>query len=344
MNTTNDHDTLPVQPATDAGSAPPPTSPPSNRAPEGPKSAPGARRYSWVGIVATVIGGILLIGLLVSTIFTQVWSGSVKPFSEEFSAPAVSNVRVDADYGQYTIQFSDSVTEAQLAVEGNWAGGNSPVSLETSGDELVVESSVRVPWYMRDPQVRGTLTLPSSLEGEVDLTAHVGVGSLKIDGDTNSIDGNVSTGELIVNGRFETGEFRGDVGQVVLNGDGGSAMLTSGAGQIEAYGSYDSIVMSSDVGTLSFAGNVKDSAEFTVDAGGGTIRYEEIMPANTVVNVSFGDVEFQLPGEPFQLNAPNDVRDSAERAGYDTSGGAGAPQVSVSVEIGDVSFAPNTGN
>lgn len=340
MNATEQHNTLPYEPMN--MNQPTPPQPPVQPASAG-MGRPG-RRHSWVGIVVTIIGAIMLIGYFAVALVSGLWQGNNKSFTEQQSAPASENVTIDVAYGDIEIAFSETATEATLDVTGRSQGGESPIALSSSGSELVLESHDGSSWFRGGPlswegrEVEGILTLPASLEGVVDLSIEVGAGRVIVNGEVDAIDASVGAGELVMNERFETGVFSVGMGSVDLQQGGKSAEVKTDAGEANLFGEYEKLDAEVNVGELTLEGTVRDSAQILVEAGNADLTFVETMPSETRIETSVGDVDITMPNVAIELDGPRMVRERAEQSGYDIDGGASAPQVLVIVELGDVTF------
>lgn len=347
MNATEHYDapqypaTGPTAPGAQPGQAVPAHPPAQSQ--QGATPRPG-RRHSWVGILATVLGSLVLVGLFSWTLVTGFWQGSIKSFSEEVSVSAAESLRVDIRYGEIEIEFSDRATEATLEVSGRSRGGESPVTLTNTGSEVVLESRDESSWFgegassWREREVRGVLTLPGSLQGAVDFEIEVEAGTVSVNGEANAIEASIGAGQLIVNDRFETGTFSAGAGSVILHQGGGSARVEAGAGEIQAYGSYDELDVTVSVGSFILEGTVRDRAQIVIETGSGNLAFLETMPQDTRVETSIGDIDISVPDVPIELDAPRSVRLSAEDAGLEVDGGPDAAQVLILTDIGDVTF------
>lgn len=302
------------------------------------------RRHAWVGILATIVGAILLLGFVGTTFVNGLWDGSIRSFNEQLKVESADTLTIEIDYGQIDVEFSDSVSEVTLDVTGRARNGESPLTLTNSGGEVRVtdqrgnEWFNNGPWGWDDLKVEGVLTVPAALEGKLNLNLDVGAGSVTVNGKLDAINASVSTGELLVNEQFNTGEFKVEVGQLTLEQGGSSADIQVSAGSAVAFGSYDSLVARVDIGSFQLDGTVQDLADVQVDAGEAYLVFKETMPLDTQVETSIGDLSIQMPQVPIQLEAPRHVRAQAEGAGYDIDGGPDAPRVLVMLELGDVNF------
>ncbi|KAB1641944.1 DUF4097 family beta strand repeat-containing protein [Gulosibacter chungangensis] len=346
MNATEQYDTLPYEPLgqegeNPGGNMPTPPAEPSHSDGEAPKPE---RRHAWVGILATVVGSILLISLFGWTVVTGIWQGSIKSVDAQTSVAAAESLRVDVSYGNVEINFSDATEEANLEVTGFSRGGEVPMTLTNTGSEVVLQARNDGSWFnggpnwWQDRELEGVLTLPSELEGNIDVNIELGVGEVTINGELRDIHAEVGTGILYVNNTFNTGEFSSGVGSIVLSEGGGNATIDAGTGDVLATGAFESLTAEVGIGSFTFEGNVTDRADFTFDMGDGHIHFVESMPRETRIETNIGNVELDIPQVPIALDAPLNVVAAAEDAGYQVDGGADAPQVLILVDMRNVTF------
>lgn len=301
--------------------------------------APSRRRHAWIGILATVLGGILLLVLLVGGVFFDFLRGSVQAFDDRSELTASENLTVDLDYGQIDIRFTDDVEQAVFEVAGRWRGDGSPVELVAGDDgEMVLQTTQWMRFGPFNQEVSGSLLLPAELDGQLNLNAEVGAGALRIHGALDTIEAHVSTGELVLNDRVENANITVDVGSAIVSGGGGAVEARAEAGELVLNGDFTALTAHVSVGSMQVVGSVQEQANFSVDTGDGNIELRDTLPTRTEASVAIGDLDLDLPQVEMQLDAPASVRDEAESNGHSINAGAGAPQVVVHVEIGDVSI------
>ncbi|MGO1543117.1 MAG: hypothetical protein ACTHXA_02130 [Gulosibacter sp.] len=302
---------------------------------------PREHRHSWVAILVTILGVLVLIGVLVFGAVTEFWRGTTKSFTADYEAAAAEQLVIDLDYGDLEIEFSEGATDATLNVSGHWRDGTSPVEMSNAEDgTLVIETVGEWNWNSRGQEIIGTLTLPADLQNSIALNADVGVGRLVVNGELGAVEADVDVGELVLNERFDTGTFHSSVGSVSLMSGGGQAHMSTNTGRINARGEFDILTMEVDIGQLEADVTVHERAEFIVETGDGQVMLNDPMPAETIIDTNIGSVDASFADVPMQFEASRDVAADAEDAGYTTNAGADAPKVSIHSNIGDVEFRP----
>lgn len=169
---------------------------------------PRSAGVSAVAIGTAIVGGLALVSVGVGAAFAT--TGSILQRVESPNGDAVqlvdtagvTELSVDANAGEFQIRFAE-VREAELEVTGS---NRQDWKLRRSGDELVVSSGGS--WLgggfclfgcnFGDEQV--VLTLPRSLEGELDADLSLGAGGLTAEGDFRDLDIEVTAGKAIATG------------------------------------------------------------------------------------------------------------------------------------------------
>lgn len=227
------------------------TPPPAPAAP-GPEPAPSggpSTASRVVAILAMVLGAVVIIGTVGTSIYSAVGAASVGTDVRTLSVTGVDELDVDLDAGSIRVEFAD-IDEAELTVTSSFAAGR--WTFEKDGGTLAV-SSPRwmwgMGWMQRDEAI---LRLPSSLAGmdaELDLAAgdaivdgsftdlavRLGAGQVRVTGDAEQFAMDVSAGS----GRFDLADVE-------------QATLTVSAGSVEG----------------AFTGSQPDAVGIDVSAGG----------------------------------------------------------------------------
>lgn len=302
------------------------------------------QRHAWVGILLTVLGSLVLVALLVGGVYYGIFSGTTKPFSATAEAESSDTLVVDASFGDITVEFAEGQEQATLQAEGAWPQDGSPVVLRNgSAGELRLEIAGEWPWFVPDVRVNAVLTLPASLEGELDLRAEVGTGELEVQGDLRDVEADVELGRFHHEGRFDSGVFAADVGEIYLDGGGAAADVTTNIGSLHAYGEYGRLDARTDVGDLFVDARVHEHLGVNVSTGAADLTLRESLPADAMLASEIGDIRVAMPDEPLRMDAGERVLAAALDAGYDLSGGEDGPRVTVSLGIGDIEFGAPVG-
>lgn len=214
---------------------PPPLPPAPAPQPGPPAPQPSGPRASSrvVAILVIVFGGILILGAIISAVFSTVTSASVRTETRTAAVDGVRAIDIDVSAGSFRLEFA-AVDEAELQVEGTWMTDR--WTLERDGDTLRVASRDRMwggPWLfgMRE---EATLRVPAELEG-TDLAMRLAAGSFEADGTFGALSVDVGAGEARVRGAAETLLVDVSAGTATVElDDVRTADLSVSAGSIEA--------------------------------------------------------------------------------------------------------------
>jgi hypothetical protein len=228
---------------------PPPTAPERPGDPRPP--AGGSSRV--VAIIVIVLGGIVLIGAMISAAVGTIASASVHTTTRTLDAAGVDELAVDTAAGSLRVEFAD-VSEAELEVTGSW--GANEWRFDREGDTLEVSSPDHFSWFgwggwFGDQRTDAVLRLPSSLEG-LDADISLAAGDFSTDGEFGALDLSLAAGSFDVSGSAESVIADVSAGRGTLEVDGAStADLTVSAGALDA----------------TLTGAQPDSVEIDVSAG-----------------------------------------------------------------------------
>ncbi|WP_203582373.1 DUF4097 family beta strand repeat-containing protein [Microbacterium hibisci] len=228
---------------------PPPAAP--DRVAEAPRPPAGGSRA--VAIVVIVLGGLVLLGTMISAAVGTVASASVHTTTRTLDAAGVDLLAVDAAAGVLRVEFGD-VSEAELEVTGSW--GADDWRFERRGDTLEVSSPDRFGWFgwrgwFGERATDAVLRLPSSLEG-LDADVSLAAGEFVTEGDFGVLDLSLAAGSFDVSGSAESVDADVSAGRGTLElADVGEAALQVSAGSLDA----------------TLTGSQPDSIELDVSAG-----------------------------------------------------------------------------
>lgn len=228
---------------------PPPAAP--DRVAEAPRPPAGGSRA--VAIVVIVLGGLVLLGTMISAAVGTVASASVHTTTRTLDAAGVDLLAVDAAAGVLRVEFGD-VSEAELEVTGSW--GADDWRFERRGDTLEVSSPDRFGWFgwrgwFGERATDAVLRLPSSLEG-LDADVSLAAGEFVTEGDFGVLDLSLAAGSFDVSGSAESVDADVSAGRGTLElADVGEAALQVSAGSLDA----------------TLTGSRPDSIELDVSAG-----------------------------------------------------------------------------
>lgn len=239
--------------ATPPPAPPAPPSPPTQNPPTQNQPNPPARESSRVvAIVVIVVGAVILLGAIVSSVLGTWAAASVHTTSRTVAVDGVTEMDVRVDAGDMRVEFAD-IDDAELEVRSSW--GIDRWTLARDGGELVVSSPDG--WFngwfggWLGGNSTAVLRLPQSLEG-MDADLRLAAGDLTVDGSFDELDLQVDAGSAEVSGAANSVEAHLSAGRAELDlDDVGEAHVTVNAGSLEA----------------AFSGSVPDELVAEVNAG-----------------------------------------------------------------------------
>lgn len=232
--------------------------------PGGPEGPPQPVRSASrvVAILTIALGAAIIIGALWSGAAPTVAAALTRSEERTVDVTGVSRLHVDVAAASFTVQFAD-VDEASLDIRE----ARMPWTFERDGDTLRVESpDGHFLWWFSGGDGRGTLTLPSELEG-VDARLNLGAGS------------------IIADGRF------------------GDLDIEIGAGELNLTGAADALTAEISAGRADIDLEDVRRAAFTVSAGDATAHLRGTAPSEVEVSVSAGSLDLTLPDEEYDVDS-----------------------------------------
>lgn len=252
--------------ATDVGG---PTPPVENRPDDAVPPTDGPRRNAWVAVLVTLVGGLVVLGLIAQAVVTTASaSGGSEEASYTAAVDGVTELDLEVAASSLTVSFAN-VPEATLDVTARGWGARTDWVLEVEEGVLRVadeRDGVLGFWPsfgMRE--VEATLVLPDRLEGQIDADIDLSAGDIDLTGDVGALDLDVSAGSLTFTGASES---------LVAEISAGSAtVVTDGPATVDV-----------DVSAGRFIGTVTGTA-----------------PTSTTIDVSAGGVQLLLPEAEYAL-------------------------------------------
>ncbi|MER7796405.1 hypothetical protein [Microbacterium sp. NPDC096154] len=281
---------------------PPPAAPAPGATPSAPdQTAAGGRRPGKaVAIIATVAGGLVLLGTVTHAAVGTVRDAMRVSGSWTADARGVTSLDVEAAGSRFALEFGDvdeAVLEVDNARDGDWR-------IERDGSELVVRKADQLfgDWGFGREGETVVLTLPERLRGAaLDADLHLAAGELRADAVFGELTLDLGSGAMDVTGTARSLDAEVSAGQIELDlADVAAAELTASAGRI--------------VGDL------------TGDA-----------PDTVAIDVSAGSVELGMPRATYDVRS--DVAAGSFDNRLDTSSSA-PRQVTVDVSAGRVQLTP----
>jgi len=222
--------------ATPPPAPPAPPAPPTHNPPtQNPPNQPASESSRVVAIVVIVVGAVILLGAIVSSVLGTWAAASVHTTSRTVAVDGVTELDVQVDAGDMRVEFAD-IDDAELEVRSAW--GIDRWTLARDGDELMVASPNG--WFNGwfggwfGGNGSAVLRLPQSLEG-MDADLGLAAGDLTVDGSFDELDLQVDAGSAEVSGSANSVEAHLSAGraELVLD-DVGEAQVTVNAGSLEA--------------------------------------------------------------------------------------------------------------
>lgn len=255
-------------------------------------------------ILLAVIGGITLVIVLATTVFSSAIGLSSGSATQSANATGATELEVDADAARFDLEFAN-VNEATLEATGV---GADRWELTRSGDTLQVQAPSR--WWnwcifgCNDRESQVTLMLPQALnDGSLNADLDLNAGRLFADGDFNELALELNAGEATLDGTARTLDAQVNAG---------SANLTT-----------------ADV----------ETANLEVAAGRLTTTFTGTPPTSTTIEVSAGRLDLTVPDGPYAVTS--DVAAGNLDNQLTTTTDA-AHRIAVEVAAGEVLLRPTT--
>lgn len=283
----------------------------------GQSTARERRNTGPVAIVTAVLGGLLVLGLVVSASVAAFVSMSVRGSGSTTyidgaittgvdDLTGVSGLDVSVGAAQLTIEYSD-IQGAQLTASGSHADGwritRSGEALEVRSPQLGIAGGLRGSCIFgvcppsRSVDMSATLTLPRALEdAQIDSVFSIGAGSLTVSGNFGDLDVYVGVGE---------------------------ATLTGVARALDA---------SVDVGSLTAELTNVAEANIEVSVGEALVTLLGEAPRNVGLVVDLGDAELAVPRGEYAVTTETDLGDVENQIG---SVPGASHAISAEVSLGD---------
>lgn len=196
---------------------------------------PGPRRHAKpLTLILVVLGGLILLGLVLSASLSAFGSLSRTSSVLHANAEGLTALDIEANDGKLRVQFAD-ITEAQLDVRssrGNW-------DFKRQGSVLVVDAPDGwETWCFfgcdRQPS-QVVLTLPEALNnGSLDVQLELAAGEFLADGAFNNLNLDMSAGRLVANGSAHHLNVRLGAGYAALDlAEVGTTVLDVAAGRLD---------------------------------------------------------------------------------------------------------------
>lgn len=272
---------------------------PPTQAPE-PGNAGGPGRS--VATVITVVGAVVLIGMLVAGMFGAVRAiASPAGTEQSFRADATGATALvlDVSTADVEVRFAD-VSEARLEVQPRGSDG-ATWNLRREGDEIKVVQNDGFNWSFGWDfgTEHVTLQLPRGLEGKLDATVDVSAGSVSLAGDYRDVRLGLSAGDVSYDGDADTMRVE----------------ISAGSADITAH----------DVRTV----------QLEVSAGSIDAEFTGRQPDLTKVDATAGDVSVSLPHGQYAVQQDVTAGDLSIQVPTDPSASA---RIEASVTAGDVTI------
>jgi hypothetical protein len=255
-------------------------------------------------IILAVIGGITLLGMLATTIFSATFGFSRGSAALSENTDGVTALDVRAAGSRFDVEFAD-VDEATLETSGIRADA---WELTTRGSTLAVDAPHRWwdwgPFWTGNGETRAVLTLPIELnDGNLDASLGLDAGQLSATGDFDELNVKVNAGDATVNGSARSLD----------------AQVNAGSANLSI----------ADV----------EHGNFEVAAGRLTTDLTGSAPTSTEVEVSAGRLDLTLPNETYAVTSDVAAGNLDNRLNIANES---EYQIAVDVAAGDVRLSPGT--
>lgn len=257
-------------------------------------------RRSPLSRLLTVLGGIVILGLVLSAIMSAIRSSQVRDYDpEHLSSEGITHVKLDAPVGDVTINCGGTdFTLTQQKVSEKW-------NLERDGDTVKVSRNspfwpvqINLFGLFSQENEKVTFSIPeAACQQNLDADLKLSAGNLNADARFGALNMDMGAGEATINGAASSITARLSAGNLTLNLDGTKqADLHMSAGDIK--------------GSLS-----QVPEKLKIDSSAGNL--ELALPAgNYSVNsdVSAGHFDNQLTTDSQGTKSQVDIRMSAGNA------------------------------
>ena len=220
-------------------------------------------RRSPLSRLLTVLGGIVILGLVLSAIMSAIRSSQVRDYDpEHLSSEGITHVKLDAPVGDVTINCSGTsdFTLTQQKVSEKW-------NLERDGDTVKVSRNspfwpVQINLFglfglFSQENEKVTLSIPeAACQQNLDADLKLSAGNLNADARFGALTIDMSAGEATINGTASSITARLSAGNLTLNLDGTKqADLHMSAGDIKGRLSQvpEKLKIDSSAGSLELA-------------------------------------------------------------------------------------------
>jgi len=255
-------------------------------------------RRSPLSRLLTVLGGIVILGLVLSAIMSAIRSSQVRDYDpEHLSSEGITHVKLDAPVGDVTINCSGTsdFTLTQQKVSEKW-------NLERDGDTVKVSRNspfwpvqINLFGLFSQENEKVTLSIPeAACQQSLDADLKLSAGNLNADARFGALNMDMSAGDATLSGTASSITARLSAGNLTMNLDGTKqADLHMSAGNIK--------------GSLS-----QVPEKLKIDSSAGSL--ELALPAGNYSvnsNVSAGHFDNQLTTDSQGTKSQVDIRMSA---------------------------------
>ncbi|MFV0426940.1 MAG: DUF4097 family beta strand repeat-containing protein [Beutenbergiaceae bacterium] len=307
-----------------------PTDQPDLPTPTSDNPALAHRPHSWVSLLATLVGAIVIIAIvaqgLVATLLVRGpdyldnsgplagggdrGDGSSRPGApslvESVPVDGVQSLELEVGSAELELEFED-IDQARLEVESRGWHWNQDWSLEVDGNTLIVSQDM---WGWSFSGFAGTteatLVLPQELSGSLDASVWVSAGSIDIDeGSFGNVELEVAAGAI----SFEAASS--SMAVTVLSGE--ANIITDSVTDLL------SVDVASGIATVDVTNAALNTISVEVNAGRADVAIEGAQPSNTTVEVNAGFAEVLLPDGEYALTGEASAGDREINVRSDSS-------------------------
>ena len=298
--------------------------------------------HSWVAILCIVLGLFLAVGLGIAAFMNVGFNSQRTMVSATAVTEATEKLLISGGRGDLVVQFSGTENVASFTSESRSATGQPIMELITEGDTMVLRSTGNDSGLggVFDA-VTGTLTLPATLQGVLDLQVDLNGGAVLIDGPVATLHGTMNAGVLTVLNHVRDVNLSASMGTVDLAGGGSNVTLDISAGSAYLDGDFDTIDITADAADIHVDGQTHLAFTAQMNLSELSLRLGPTPPADITISSETGSAFLDLPPGTYQLahNEGAAVTTTIDPS-FNVNGGADSPRITLETSWSDVTIMP----
>lgn len=226
-----------------------------------PVTAP-PRRNTWVATLVTIFGTLIILGTVANASLQAIRTSAFVPVNLTAEMQDVTGIDVDISAANLTIEFAEQRDATLEVTSADWRT-NKDWRLEVRNDVLRVSDSrgfwFNFGWDWGSSREEAVLTLPSTLEGDLDADLQLAAGGMDVSGDL------------------------------------GAVSIDLSAGSINFVGASQSLDLDVSAGNATVATSDPHTVQIDLSAGRADVAVAGEAPTSTRVDVSAGRVDLRVP-------------------------------------------------